>query len=175
MRLRRGRRVVGAGAERMEQPGVPVDHTTVSKSQRVSTKQRRRVGAKQSPPLSVKQRLQVAGSRVGRWSPFKWALAVVVLAMLDGLVGALVGVVIGVELLLVGTPRRLLALSVPCFAAVLLENLVRGLPAESQVSAAWVADNLLANHLAFAGFAFLVTGLLLPERTALRSERPPPA
>lgn len=94
--------------------------------------------------------------------------------MLDGLVGVLVGLVIGVELLLARSPRRLVAISLPCFAAVLLEDLLRGLPSESQVSAAWVADNLLANHLAFAGFAFLVAGLLLPERAAApRSERPP--
>lgn len=94
------------------------------------------------------------------WVPFKWTLGVVTLGILDGPVGLVVGVVIGIELALEGTGRRLLALAAVGFASVMLWDLWRGLPSQESVSARWVLDNPVANHLAFAGFAFLVAGLL---------------
>jgi hypothetical protein len=96
-----------------------------------------------------------------RWAPFKWSATVFGLFILDGLWGIVIGLVLGIELVLGGSARRLLALAIPCFASVLLWNLWRGLPTDDSLSALWVLDNTAANQLAFAGFTFLVSGLLI--------------
>lgn len=93
------------------------------------------------------------------WAPLKIAAFVVAAGFLDGWVGVLVGVVVGVEVL-GGKARRLLVLAAGCLVAALAWNIIRGLPSSATVSALWVLDNRVSHHLAFAGIAFLTAGLI---------------
>ncbi len=97
--------------------------------------------------------------RADPWVPLRIAAVAVACAALDGWIGLAIGAVVGVEAT-TGSGRRLAGAGALCFVAVLVWDLARGLPTTETVSPLWVLDNPGAQHLAFAGFACLVAGLV---------------
>lgn len=89
------------------------------------------------------------------------AVLIVVCSALNGKSGFLVGA--GVVVTLVGgvRPRGLIALAGALFVLTPLSMLRQGLVAPEQLSLQLVSRYSLSNNLAFAGFAYLVVGVLL--------------
>ena len=108
-------------------------------------------------------------------------LLVGVLWLLGGGIGLVAGAAFVVyDLVSRPTPRDLLVIAVLLLGLVPLVVLARGLPAADAVGPGFVEGNLVAHHLAGAGLALLVIGVLREVRAAAvrrrgrRDRRPPP-
>ena len=98
------------------------------------------------------------------------ALLLGVLWLLGGGVGLLAGAVFVVyDLVSRPTPRDLLVLAVLLLGLVPLVVLARGLPAAAFIGPDFVEGNLVAHHLAGAGLALLVVGVLREVRAETAS------
>ena len=99
-------------------------------------------------------------TRPGRpW--LEWAALVAALWLFGGTIGLVVGVAfVAYDLVRAPAPRDLEVLAVLCLALVPLVVLARGLPAAAAVGPDFVTGNLVAHHLAGAGLALLVVGVL---------------
>lgn len=132
------------------------------------------MGARSVGDLVRRRARSGAGSprlRDDPWAPLKIAGFAMFAGFLDGWIGVLVGVIVGVEVLR-GKARRLLLVAVACLMAALAWNLIRGLPSAATVSARWVLDNPGSHHLAFAGIACLAAGLISESASGHREPSP---
>jgi hypothetical protein len=103
------------------------------------------------------------------------ALLVGTLWLLGGTVGLVAGVGFVVyDLVSRPAPRDLLVLSVLLLGLVPLVVLARGLPDAAEIGPAFVEGNLVAHHLAGAGLALLVIGVLREVRAAPTVDAPEP-
>jgi hypothetical protein len=91
----------------------------------------------------------------------KWVIFAGALVAFDGLVGLAVATAVGVALWLGQSPRHLLVAGAVLLALVPIAVLIHGLPSPDAVGPGFVLENKIANHLAFAGLAFFVSGLLV--------------
>ena len=97
----------------------------------------------------------------------EWAVLVALLWLLGGVTGLAVAAAFVVyDLVRAPAPRDLLVVAVLCLALVPLVVLARGLPQPATVGPGFVTGNLLAHHLAGAGLALLVVGVLREVRAA---------
>lgn len=97
----------------------------------------------------------------------EWAVLVALLWLLGGLTGlAVAAVFVAYDWVRAPAPRDLLVVAVLCLALVPLVVLARGLPQPASVGPGFVTGNLLAHHLAGAGLALLVVGVLREVRAA---------
>jgi hypothetical protein len=102
----------------------------------------------------------------------QWALLVALLWLLGGSIGLVVGVAFVVyDLVRSPAPRDLLVIAILLLGLVPLVVLARGLPAVDFIGPDFVEGNLVAHHLAGAGLALLVVGVLREVR-AEREARP---
>lgn len=92
--------------------------------------------------------------------PATLAAVVVLCGLVDGVAGLVIGVAVAVALRRGATGRQLLQASVATFVLVAIAALVPGLPDRLAISSRFVADRLLAHHLAFGGAVLLVVGVL---------------
>jgi hypothetical protein len=91
----------------------------------------------------------------------QWALLVALLWLLGGSIGLVVGVAFVVyDLVRSPAPRDLLVIAILLLGLVPLVVLARGLPAAAFIGPDFVEGNLVAHHLAGAGLALLVVGVL---------------
>jgi hypothetical protein len=98
---------------------------------------------------------------VSRRPYLEWAVLVALLWLLGGVTGLAVAAAFVVyDLVRAPAPRDLLVVAVLCLALVPLVVLARGLPQPATVGPGFVTGNLLAHHLAGAGLALLVVGVL---------------
>lgn len=100
-----------------------------------------------------------------------WLALVAVLGALDGLPGTIAAVVVGV-VVLARLPRRWIGLiGVAALAAVPVVVVAGGVPAEAQVSPAFVVRSMWPHHLAFVGLALVCTAAVLDLLPSLRGLR----
>jgi hypothetical protein len=100
----------------------------------------------------------------------EWALLVAVLWLLGGTVGLVVGAAFVVyDLVRAPAPRDLLVIAILLLGLVPLVVLARGLPAATAIGTDFVQGNLVAHHLAGAGLALLVVGVLREVRAEVRA------
>jgi hypothetical protein len=91
----------------------------------------------------------------------EWALLVAVLWLLGGAVGLVVAAAFVVyDLVRKPAPRDLLVLAILLLGLVPLVVLARGLPPAAAIGTDFVQGNPVAHHLAGAGLALLVVGVL---------------
>jgi hypothetical protein len=103
----------------------------------------------------------LSGRRFPAWGALKLLVFTAALFAFDGPVGAIVALAIGVALAFGQPPRRLILAGAAFLASVPVAVLIRGMPSPATVSPLFVLDNNVANHLAFAGLAMIVTGLVI--------------
>jgi hypothetical protein len=90
-----------------------------------------------------------------------WLLLAGACVAIDGAVGGAVAVLVA-AVVLAGLPRRLLAIvGVVALAAVPVAVVGRGLPADDEVSPAFVVGSLVPHHLMFAGLVLVGTWAVL--------------
>jgi hypothetical protein len=100
----------------------------------------------------------------------EWALLVAVLWLLGGTIGLVVGAAFVVyDLVRAPAPRDLLVIAILLLGLVPLVVLARGLPAATAIGTDFVQGNLVAHHLAGAGLALLVVGMLREVRAEVRA------
>jgi hypothetical protein len=100
----------------------------------------------------------------------EWALLVAVLWLLGGTIGLVVGAAFVVyDLVRAPAPRDLLVIAILLLGLVPLVVLARGLPAATAIGTDFVQGNLVAHHLAGAGLALLVVGVLREVRAEVRA------
>ena len=100
----------------------------------------------------------------------EWALLVAVLWLLGGTIGLVVAAAFVVyDLVRAPAPRDLLVIAILLLGLVPLVVLARGLPAATAIGTDFVQGNLVAHHLAGAGLALLVVGVLREVRAEVRS------
>jgi hypothetical protein len=105
----------------------------------------------------------------------EWALLVAVLWLLGGTVGLVVGAAFVVyDLVRAPAPRDLLVIAILLLGLVPLVVLARGLPAATAIGTDFVQGNLVAHHLAGAGLALLVVGVLREVRAEVGAEAADP-
>lgn len=91
----------------------------------------------------------------------EWALLVAILWLLGGAVGLVVGAAFVVyDLVRAPAPRDLQVIAILLLGLVPLVVLARGLPPAAAIGTDFVQGNLVAHHLAGAGLALLVVGVL---------------
>jgi hypothetical protein len=106
--------------------------------------------------------------RVNLRAVLERALLLGVLWLLGGGVGLVAGAAFVVyDLVNRPAPRDLLVIAVLLLGLVPLVVLARGLPAAGAVGPGFVEGNLVAHHLAGAGLALLVVGVLRDVRSGL--------
>jgi hypothetical protein len=100
----------------------------------------------------------------------EWALLVAALWLLGGTIGLVVGAAFVVyDLVRAPAPRDLLVIAILLLGLVPLVVLARGLPAAAAIGTDFVQGNLVAHHLAGAGLALLVVGVLREVRAEVRA------
>lgn len=91
----------------------------------------------------------------------EWALLVAALWLVGGTVGLVVAAAFVVyDLVREPAPRDLQVIAILLLGLVPLVVLARGLPAAAAIGTDFVQGNLVAHHLAGAGLALLVVGVL---------------
>jgi hypothetical protein len=91
----------------------------------------------------------------------EWALLVAALWLLGGAIGLVVAAAFVVyDLVRQPAPRDLQVIAILLLGLVPLVVLARGLPAAAAIGTDFVQGNLVAHHLAGAGLALLVMGVL---------------
>jgi hypothetical protein len=91
----------------------------------------------------------------------EWALLMAALWLFGGAVGLVVGAAFVVyDLVRQPAPRDLQVIAILLLGLVPLVVLARGLPAAAAIGTDFVQGNLVAHHLAGAGLALLVLGVL---------------
>jgi hypothetical protein len=115
--------------------------------------------------------VSAGGTTARRRRLAEWALLVALLWLLGGTIGLAAGAAFVVyDLVRSPAPRDLLVAAILCLALVPLAVLARGLPAAAAIGPDVVEGNLVAHHLAGAGLALLVVGVL----REVRAERDRP-
>jgi ABC-type glycerol-3-phosphate transport system permease component len=100
----------------------------------------------------------------------EWVLLVAVLWLLGGTIGLVVGAAfVAYDLVRAPAPRDLLVIAILLLGLVPLVVLARGLPAAVFIGPDFVEGNLVAHHLAGAGLALLVVGVLREVRAETAS------
>jgi hypothetical protein len=106
----------------------------------------------------------------------EWALLVAALWLFGGAVGLVVGAAFVVyDLVRQPAPRDLQVIAILLLGLVPLVVLARGLPAAAAIGTDFVQGNLVAHHLAGAGLALLVVGVLREVRAEVPDAGAPDA
>lgn len=99
-----------------------------------------------------------------------WCVLTGLAVALDGVTGAVVGVLVAAVLLARLSPRLLGGLGVASLVGVPLEVMARGVPKPADVSPFFVAGSLWPHHLMFAGLALVGSGAVLDLIGDLRAQ-----
>jgi hypothetical protein len=106
----------------------------------------------------------------------EWALLVAALWLFGGAVGLVVAAAFVVyDLVRQPAPRDLQVIAILLLGLVPLVVLARGLPAAAAIGTDFVQGNLVAHHLAGAGLALLVVGVLREVRAEVPEAEAPDA
>lgn len=106
----------------------------------------------------------------------EWALLVAALWLLGGAVGLVVAAAFVVyDLVREPAPRDLQVIAILLLGLVPLVVVARGLPAAAAIGTDFVQGNLVAHHLAGAGLALLVVGVLREVRAEASASAEAPA
>ncbi len=106
----------------------------------------------------------------------EWALLVAALWLLGGAVGLVVAAAFVVyDLVREPAPRDLQVIAILLLGLVPLVVVARGLPAAAAIGTDFVQGNLVAHHLARAGLALLVVGVLREVRAEASASAEAPA
>ncbi len=106
----------------------------------------------------------------------EWALLVAALWLLGGAVGLVVAAAFVVyDLVREPAPRDLQVIAILLLGLVPLVVVARGLPATAAIGTDFVQGNLVAHHLAGAGLALLVVGVLREVRAEASASAEAPA
>jgi predicted dienelactone hydrolase len=90
-----------------------------------------------------------------------WIVLAGICFALDGLVGLIVAILVGLALASRQPPRRLMASGAVLLAILPVVVLSHGLPSANTISATFASHDTLATDVAFAGLALFVAGLLV--------------
>ena len=100
-----------------------------------------------------------------------WVLLAAALTCFDGFVGLAVALVVGAVLMARLPSRNLILAGAVLLALVPVAVLTRGLSSSSNLSSNFALNNQVANHLAFAGLALVVVGIVLDVRKRAPAHR----